>query len=127
MAARTVSSAPLVGISYPNPDRRVDNCQGSLSPRNKVLSDGLDIRNVDTMLAKVRRWGNSLAVRIPKQAASKLRISEGDIVTLEISEKRYGERGVDLHNLPTFQDEDREASLHHDQYLYAQRRQTRRY
>jgi hypothetical protein len=34
---------------------------------------------------------------------------------------------VDLQSLPTFQDEDREASLHHDRYLYAQRRQNRRH
>ncbi len=87
----------------------------------------MQIHNVDTILAKVRRRGNSLAVRIPKQAASKIQISEGDIVALEIREKRQGEGSMDLRDLPTFQDKDREASLHHDRYLYQQGRQARRH
>ncbi len=74
------------------------------------------------MLAKVRRWGNSLAVRIPGETARRLRISEGDVVALELTGGAGDGGGVDLGTLPTFRDEDPEASIHHDQYLYRARR-----
>jgi len=38
------------------------------------------------MKAQLARWGDSLAVRIPKPAAQKAHIKEGDFLEIEISE-----------------------------------------
>jgi antitoxin MazE len=38
------------------------------------------------MKAKMVRWGNSLAVRIPKPAVQKARIKEGDFLEIETTE-----------------------------------------
>lgn len=38
------------------------------------------------MTTDVSRWGNSLAVRIPKALADELRLAEGDAVTVEAGE-----------------------------------------
>ena len=35
------------------------------------------------MKAKMVKWGNSLAVRIPKPAAEKARLKEGDVLEIE--------------------------------------------
>jgi antitoxin MazE len=40
------------------------------------------------MKAQMVRWGNSLAVRIPKPITAEARISEGDYVEIEASEGR---------------------------------------
>jgi antitoxin component of MazEF toxin-antitoxin module len=77
------------------------------------------------MLVKIRRWGNSLAIRIPKRVAEKLGITEGDIVRVDVLEKVEDQGGVDLASLPTFRDEDRRASLHHDEYLYGRQDENR--
>jgi len=37
------------------------------------------------MKAQMVKWGNSLAVRIPKPAAEKARLKEGDILEVEAS------------------------------------------
>ncbi len=37
------------------------------------------------MKAQMVKWGNSLAVRIPKPAAEKARLKEGDILEIEAS------------------------------------------
>ena len=37
------------------------------------------------MTAKIQKWGNSLALRIPQAVAKQIRIQEGDDVTLRIS------------------------------------------
>ena len=37
------------------------------------------------MKAKMVKWGNSLAVRIPKPAAEKARLKEGDLLEVEAS------------------------------------------
>ncbi len=37
------------------------------------------------MKARMVKWGNSLAVRIPKPAAEKARLKEGDILEIEAS------------------------------------------
>lgn len=37
------------------------------------------------MKAKIVKWGNSLAVRIPKSAAEAARLKEGDVLEVEAS------------------------------------------
>jgi antitoxin MazE len=37
------------------------------------------------MKARMVKWGNSLAVRIPKPAAEKARLKEGDVLEVEAS------------------------------------------
>ena len=44
------------------------------------------------MKAQMVKWGNSLAVRIPKPAAEKARLKEGDVVEIEAS----GEGQIEL-------------------------------
>ncbi len=40
------------------------------------------------MKAKVQRWGNSLAIRIPKAYAADLRVDAGSVVDLDVVEAR---------------------------------------
>jgi len=68
------------------------------------------------MLAKVRRWGNGLALRVHKDDLESAGVSEGDVGQIELA--RRPDRGLDLKVLPTFEDEDPRASLRHDRYLY---------
>ncbi len=68
------------------------------------------------MLAKVRRWGNGLALRVHKNDLESAGIAEGDTVQIEVT--RPPGRGIDLGSLPTFEDEDPRASQRHDRYLY---------
>ena len=69
------------------------------------------------MRAEVRRWGNGLALRIRKRDLEAAGVSEGNIVEVRIS--RLSASGtIDLEAMPTFQDADRLASVHHDRYLY---------
>jgi len=77
------------------------------------------------MIAKVRRWGNSLAVRLRKDELDRLRISEGDLVRLEVSKPMKGK--LDLASLPTFRDSDPRASVRHDEYLYGGKHARRRH
>lgn len=75
------------------------------------------IHLVDTMLTRVRRWGNGLAVRLRRADLDVEDIEEGDVVRIEIVKvARKGK--VDLSSLPTFVDKDRRASVNHDRYLY---------
>lgn len=69
------------------------------------------------MLAEVKRWGNSLAVRLKKTDLDRLGVREGD--TIRIMVQRIPTRGrVDLSGLPTFEDPDPHASENHDKHLY---------
>jgi len=68
------------------------------------------------MLAKVRRWGNGLALRVHKEDLESAGVAEGDVVQIELT--RRPERGLDLKGLPTFEDKDPKTSLRHDRYLY---------
>lgn len=69
------------------------------------------------MMAKVKRWGNSLAVRLRKEELDRAGIREGDVVKVEVV--KVTKRGkVDLSDLPTFTDPDPRASVRHDEYLY---------
>lgn len=70
-----------------------------------------------TMLAKVRRWGNGLALRVHKRDLDSAGVAEGDVVQVELV--RSPERGrLDLTSLPTFEDKDKRASVRHDRHLY---------
>jgi hypothetical protein len=69
------------------------------------------------MIAKVRRWGNGLALRVLKKDLETQGVSEGDVIQIQVS--RLPDPGsLDLETLPTFADDDPRASLHHDRYLY---------
>lgn len=69
------------------------------------------------MLARVRRWGNGLALRVRKKDLEKAGISEGDVVRVDV--RRVARIGSsDLERLPTFEDADPRASVNHDKYLY---------
>ena len=69
------------------------------------------------MLAKVRRWGNGLALRVHKNDLESAGVREGDVVQVELI--RSPERGrLDLTSLPTFEDKDPRTSVRHDRYLY---------
>jgi len=72
------------------------------------------------MLARVRRWGNSLAVRLQKSATSASGISEGDLVKVTLVKVATG-AGIDLSTLPVIRDPDPKASVNHDRYLYEAR------
>ena len=69
------------------------------------------------MFAKVRRWGNGLALRVHKKDLESAGISDGDVVQVELVRPRESGR-LDLKSLPTFEDEDPRASVRHDRYLY---------
>jgi len=69
------------------------------------------------MFAKVRRWGNGLALRVHKKDLESAGIGEGDVVQVELIRPRESGR-LDLNSLPTFEDEDPRASVRHDRYLY---------
>lgn len=68
-------------------------------------------------VARVRRWGNSLAVRLRKEDVERRGITEGDFIRFDVV-KVVRPRGLSLQDLPTFKDEDPRASVNHDRYLY---------
>ena len=74
------------------------------------------------MLARVRRWGNGLAVRLRKSDPEMKGVSEGDLVEVRIVKVAEG-GGLDLSTLITFEDPDRHASVNHDRYLYGAKSQ----
>jgi len=69
------------------------------------------------MFAKVRRWGNGLALRVHKKDLESAGVGEGDVVQVELIRPRESGR-LDLQSLPTFEDKDPRASVRHDRYLY---------
>ncbi len=69
------------------------------------------------MYAKVRRWGNGLALRVHKKDLESAGVGEGDVVQVELIRLRESGR-LDLRSLPVFEDEDPRASVRHDRYLY---------
>lgn len=71
------------------------------------------------MLADVKRWGNSLAIRLSKEDLERLGIDEGERVRVTI-EKLPRDGEVDISGLPTFRDEDPRASERHDRVLYGE-------
>ena len=58
--------------------------------------------------AKIKQWGNSLGLVIPKEIVKLEDLNEGDIVKVEISkEKRVDAFGI-LKGKPSFKEEDEE-------------------
>lgn len=69
------------------------------------------------MIAEVKKWGNSLAIRLTGEELRGYGLREGDRVKITI--EKVGPMGkVDLSNIPTFHDEDRKVSELHDKHLY---------
>ena len=57
--------------------------------------------------AKIKRWGNSLALIIPKEITKQEDLDEGDVVKIEISkDKRIDGFGI-LKGAPKFSREDK--------------------
>jgi len=70
------------------------------------------------VFADVRRWGNSLAIRIPVEEAASLGIHEGDKVKVRLQRVPQGGK-VDISHAPTFHDPEgkTDVSERHDEYL----------
>lgn len=68
------------------------------------------------MIAKVKKWGNSFAIRLTKKELEELDLKKGDEVKVKI--QKAEPENIDLSDIPTFSDEDEKASEHHDRYLY---------
>ena len=72
------------------------------------------------MLARVRPWGNGLAIRLRKSDADIAGVTQGDLVRVTIV--RIAKRaGLDLSTLPTIADPDPTGSVNHDRHLYGRR------
>ena len=69
------------------------------------------------MIAEVKRWGNSMGIRLTKNDLRENGINVGDLIKITI-EKVVPEDRVDLRGIHTFQDYDERASENHDKYLY---------
>lgn len=72
------------------------------------------------MLAEIKRWGNSYAIRLGRRELEKLGLREGEHVRVRIDKLPSGP--IDLTGLPTTRDPDRWASEHLDRYLYGGRK-----
>ena len=70
------------------------------------------------MISEVKKWGNSLAIRLPKNEVTEFGVKEGDQIKITI-EKIVPNEEIDLSDLPYFTDTDKRVSEHHDRYLYA--------
>jgi antitoxin MazE len=70
------------------------------------------------MFADVRRWGNSLAIRIPSEEAEALGIKEGEQVKVRL--QRIPKGKVDISNAPVFHDPEGRTDLseRHDDIVY---------
>ncbi|HLE96524.1 MAG TPA: AbrB/MazE/SpoVT family DNA-binding domain-containing protein [Candidatus Thermoplasmatota archaeon] len=76
------------------------------------------------MDAEVKRWGNGLAVRLPKRELDRLGIKEGDAVDIEVRKVAKGKRRkrISLAGVPILHDSVSDVSERHDEYLYGGRR-----
>lgn len=70
------------------------------------------------MISEVKKWGNSLAIRLSKNELSEYSVKEGDRIKVTI-EKLVPDEEIDLADLPLFLDKDKKVSEQHDVYLYA--------
>lgn len=59
-------------------------------------------RGASMTKSQVVKWGNSLAVRIPKSIAQEARLREGDSLVIEVHEEQVNLRRVD--DVPTLQE-----------------------
>jgi antitoxin component of MazEF toxin-antitoxin module len=73
--------------------------------------------NVYTMITKIKRWGNSFAVRLTRKELEEYGLEEGDEVQVRIEKVNPGKE-VDLSKLPTFSEMNEKTSEDHDKYLY---------
>ncbi len=69
------------------------------------------------MIAEIKKWGNSLAIRLTGKELREHGLKEGDKVKIRI-EKVKPEDEIDLTNIPTFSETDNKVSERHDSYLY---------
>ena len=71
------------------------------------------------MLVRLQKWGNSFAVRIPKEEVDRLGLGEGSTVDLDL---RLAETvgKIDISDCPTFYDPDPDLSLKVDDILYGE-------
>ncbi len=56
------------------------------------------------MEVKISRWGNSLAVRLPKELAEKLKLEEGQIVDMSIDAEVLSVRPISTKRYPTLEE-----------------------
>lgn len=69
------------------------------------------------VIVEIKKWGNSLGIRLSRRELRKNGLKEGDLVRVSI-EKVRPEGDVDLSRIPTFSDPDSQMSERHDRYLY---------
>jgi antitoxin MazE len=72
------------------------------------------IINVDTMRARIQKWGNSLALRIPRSVAEETGLAQGAEVELQV---RSGRLEIRVKPAKTYRPEDlirriRKSNLH---------------
>jgi antitoxin component of MazEF toxin-antitoxin module len=60
---------------------------GGLAANRRYGISGLDIRGASAMKLQIGRWGNSLAVRLPKAMVARLKLKEGDEIDSSLIEK----------------------------------------
>ncbi len=73
------------------------------------------------MIAEIKKWGNSLGIRLSRRELRRYGLKEGDVIKVSI-EKVRPEGEVDLSKIPTFSDPDSRMSERHDRYLYGEQR-----
>lgn len=69
------------------------------------------------MIGRLQRWGNSLAVRIPKDEVDRLGLGEGSTVDVSLR-PTVAEGRVDISDRPTYRDPD--LSMKVDEILYGE-------
>ena len=70
------------------------------------------------MIGRLQRWGNSLAVRIPKDEVERLGLGEGS--TVDVNLRPVPEERNDLAGRPTYRDPDPDISVKVDEILYGE-------
>lgn len=71
------------------------------------------------MIGRLQRWGNSLAVRIPKDEVDRLGLGEGSTVDVHLR-PAVAEGRVDISDRPTYRDPDPNLSMKVDEILYGE-------
>jgi len=71
------------------------------------------------MMGRLQRWGNSLAVRIPKEEVARLGLGEGSTVDIRLRPATTKGR-VDISDCPTYHDPDPDISIKVDEILYGE-------
>lgn len=71
------------------------------------------------MIGRLHRWGNSFAIRIPKDEVDRLGLGEGSAVDVNLRPAPATGR-VDISDRPTYRDPDRNLSTRVDDILYGE-------